>query len=56
MSFSDFAKTALTEAQKRIDKVLDINEADVAQLSSNGKYLLSIYFVHLSAVDIFQLT
>ena len=43
--FSDFAKTALTEAQKRIDKVLDIdeNETPSTKLGSNGKYNQKIF-------------
>ena len=33
--FSDFAKTALNEAQKRIDKVLDIEEDQNSKTDSS---------------------
>ena len=37
--FSDFAKTALSEAQKRIDKVLDIE--DESPTKTDSAYKLS---------------
>ena len=39
--FSDFAKSALSEAQKRIDKVLDIEDDAGNTLKSDPSYKLS---------------
>ena len=42
--FSDFAKTALNEAQKRIDKVLYIEEDETSKNESSNSKLFSLFF------------
>ena len=41
-SFANLAKTALKEAQKTIDKALDIKESEVVNISPNSGIL---YFI-----------
>ena len=48
--FSSFAKTALSQAQKSIDKVLDIeqDETSSAASKSSGKFILYYLFDKLA--------
>lgn len=54
--FSDFAKTALNEAQKRIDKVLDIEEDETTKNESSNSKLFRLFFFLLVLLNVLDLS